>query len=343
MNVHGVAMKNILFGAILALICCAFGASGQSKVGTTSANFLTIPVGPRATGMGGAFVAVANDVTTAFWNPGGLSRLDGNDFTVAHTGWLVGTDLNWLGIAVQLDGDNALAFSINQLDYGTEEITTPDQPTGTGQDWDAQDLAFGVSYARNLTDRFSIGGTAKYISQRIWNESASAFAFDVGLLFRTQYHDLKIGMNIANFGTEMKLNGKDLLQPVDIDPAHAGNNDNIVSSLETKSWTLPLVFTVGVGIDVLSEQSLQWTIAADAVYPNNQTSHVNLGTEATWEDLISIRAGYNSFFKETPEEGLSGGIGLRYSFGALVTRVDYSYMSFGIFNAVSRYSLSITF
>lgn len=335
-------MKKIVV-IIMVVFFGAFRINAQSKVGTTAANFLTIPVGPRATGMGGAFTAVANDVTAAFWNAGGLSRLQSNEFSVSHSGWFVGTSVNWLGLAVKLDDDNALAFSVQQLNYGEDEITTPAQPNGTGEQWDAQDLAFGISYARNLSDRFSIGGTAKYVTQRIWNENASAFALDVGLLFRTQYHDLRIGMNIANFGTELQMDGKDLLQPVDIDPAHAGNNNNIVATINTKSWTLPLLFTVGLGMDVIRSDAFVWTLAADAVYPNNQTAYFNTGTEVTWDDHVAVRMGYNSLFKDSPQEGLSAGIGLKYLLGSVVTKVDYSYMDYGIFNAISRYSLTVSF
>ncbi|MDX9924212.1 MAG: PorV/PorQ family protein [Ignavibacteriaceae bacterium] len=330
---------------IFFLILVAFGVSvyGQSKVGTTAANFLNIPVGPRATSMGGAFVAVANDVTSAFWNPGGLARLEGNEFSASTANWLVDTKLNWIGLAFKLDDDQTVAISLNQLDYGEEEITTATQPNGTGERWDAMDVAFGLSYSRNLTDRFSIGTTVKYIQQRIWNESASAFAVDIGLLFRTQFNGLRIGMNIANFGTEMKLAGKDLLQPVDIDPSNSGNNANIVSSLETDSWTLPLNFQVGVGMELLDNESWKWTVAADALYPNNQTSHLNVGTEIGWSKIVYLRVGYNSLLKEDAEEGLTAGIGLRYELAGVKLGVDYSYMDFGMFNEISRYALTIGF
>ncbi|MGB5847754.1 MAG: PorV/PorQ family protein, partial [Ignavibacteriaceae bacterium] len=152
----------------------------QTKVGTTAANFLTIPVGPRATGMGGAFTAIANDATTAFWNAGGLSRVPRSELTFAYTEWLVETKFNWLGFVFKLDEDNAFSLFVNQLDYGEENVTVPGQEMGTGEKWRAEDIVFGLSYGRNLTDRFSIGGTVKYISQSIWNESATAFAIDVG-------------------------------------------------------------------------------------------------------------------------------------------------------------------
>lgn len=336
-------MNKRIFTIIIFLVVTACEIFAQSKVGTTVANFLTIPVGPRATGMGGAFVAVANDATAAYWNAAGMSRLSNNEFQAVHSDWLVSTSLNWLGVVVKISDDDAIGLSVNQLDYGEEDITTPENPMGTGQKWDAMDIAFSLSYARNLTDRFSIGGSVKYIQERIWNESASAFALDVGLLFTTQFNNMRIGMNITNFGTEMQLDGKDLLQPIDIDPAHAGNNDNIVGSLGTDSWTLPLVFTVGLGLDPIDNEDIKWTVAGDAIYPNNQTSYLNFGTELTWMQLISLRVGYNSLFKEAAEEGLTAGVGLQYDFGPFKARVDYSYMDFGIFDQISKYSLAIGF
>ncbi len=325
-------------------------AYAQTKVGTTAADFLTIPVGPIAAGMGGAYTATANDVTAAYWNAAGLARIGKDEFSANFANWIGGTKLSWFGLNYQIDEDDAVGLSIDQLDYGQTEITTTSQPNGTGQDWSASDLSLGLSYSRMLTDRFSVGGTVKYITQRIWNESASAFAMDIGLLFNTQLQGLRIGMNITNFGTEMKLAGQDLLLPGDIDPAHTGNNKTIASNLQTDSWPLPLLFTVGVGYDVVNTNTWGWTVATDAVYPNNQSSYLNVGTELNWSKILYIRGGYYSLFKQgasntvlknSAEGGLSAGFGLRYDFGAFYAKVDYSYTDFGIFDPINRVSISI--
>lgn len=110
-------MNKKIITLVLAIAATVF-VSPQSKVGITAANFLTIPVGPRATAMGGAFSAFANDATTSFWNPSGLSRMSRSEFTVTTAEWLVGTRLNWIGLAFEFDDDNAVGISINQLDYG---------------------------------------------------------------------------------------------------------------------------------------------------------------------------------------------------------------------------------
>ncbi|MBN1300027.1 MAG: PorV/PorQ family protein [Melioribacteraceae bacterium] len=328
-----VALFSLLAGSLLA----------QNKVGTTAADFLTIPIGPRATSMGGAFVATANDVSAAYWNPGALARVEQSEFSASHAEWILGTDHNWFGVVLKLGDDNAFALSFNQLDYGREEITTELEPGGTGQYWDASDIAISLSYARNLTDRFSIGGTVKYITSNIWNERASAFALDVGLLFTTQFNGLRLGMNIANFGTEMKLDGPDLFEPIDVDPANFGNNPNISGKLETDSWDLPLNFTVGVAMDFLKTEEWLLTVATDAVYPLNTTAFVNVGTEFAWNNLLYLRTGYHSLFEEDSEEGLSAGIGLRYNVSGFNIGVEYSYMDFGQFDNISRYAFSIRF
>lgn len=332
-------MKSII--PVIVVLIFSTAVFSQSKVGTTVANFLTIPVGPRATGMGGAFVAVADDATTAFWNPGGISRISRTELAVTHADWLVETDLNWIGLVFKMDENNAIALAINQLDYGQEEITTELEQNGTGAFWKAQDLSIALSYGRNLTDRFSIGITAKYISQTIWNESATAWALDVGLLFYTPLEGLRLGMNISNFGTEMKLDGDDLLLPADIDPSNSGNNSNISSKLATESWPLPLQFSVGLGYDVFSSEDWRWVMAADALVPNNQTTYGNVGTELMWNNIISLRVGYTSLLKEAAQEGLTAGVGLQYDFGGFFAKIDYSYTDFGIFDEISRFSLSV--
>ena len=316
----------------------------QTKVGTTVANFLTIPVGPRASGMGGAFVATANDASALFWNPGGVSRLTKNEFGVSYSQWLVGTNYNWLGLVYKLDENSTFGVSVNQLDYGTEEITNDLLPDGTGENWSAQDIAIGVTYARNLTDRFSIGGTFKYIRQQIWHESASAFALDIGLLFNTQIEGLRLGMNITNFGTEMKLDGKDLYQAIDNDRKfYSGNNEKIPGSLNTDSWTLPLLYYVGVAYDALKNNDFKVTIATDAVYPNNQNLYLNVGGEATYIDMFSLRAGKNSLFKDDAVEGMSYGVGFKYDFGSVITKIDYSYNDYKRFKQISKVSVSVEF
>lgn len=335
-------MKRIVF-----LVFVAFSLQlihAQTKVGTTVANFLNIPVGPKATGMGGAYIAEANDASALYWNPGGMSRLQRSEFTAAFSQWLVNTNFNWFGLVFKMSEDDAIGFAINQLNYGEEEVTTVDNPNGTGDKFKAEDIAVSVSYARNLTDRFSIGGTVKYIRQQIYHESASAFALDIGLLFYTQIKGLNIAMNISNFGTEMKMEGKDLFQSIDIDKKPlSGNNETIPGNLATDSWTLPLVFTVGVNYNFLETEDFKCRIETDALYPNNNTSYLNVGGEVIYNDMLSVRTGWNSLFMDMPEQGFCAGLGLKLDMGDFYARVDYSYNTFKNFDEISKIGVTVGF
>ena len=95
----------------------------QNKVGTTAAPFLGISVGPRAQAMGSAVVAQATDVSSIYWNPGALARIQESEFMVSRTQWLMGTNFNWVGLNINLGTGTAVGLSLTQLDYGREEIT----------------------------------------------------------------------------------------------------------------------------------------------------------------------------------------------------------------------------
>ena len=45
------------------------------KVGAAGAQFMKIPIGARATGMANTQGAVANDLTSVFWNPAGVADI----------------------------------------------------------------------------------------------------------------------------------------------------------------------------------------------------------------------------------------------------------------------------
>jgi opacity protein-like surface antigen len=317
--------------------------SAQNKVGTTAAEFLTIPVGTKALGMGAAFTSVADDITAAYYNPGSLSRISENQFLTNYSEWLVDTKYSWIGLGVKLSSDDYIVLSVTSLDYGEEEVTTISLPEGTGEKWDASDIAISLSYSRNLTDRFSIGGSVKYIQQKIWNESASSFAADIGLLYKTQVEGLNLGMSISNFGTGMELDGKDLLRAVDIDESYNYNNSTITSNISTDKWELPLIFAVGLSWKYDLWDDLYLTTAADAVIPSNENTYINLGGELQWKDVFFARAGKNSFLKENAEEGFTLGAGLKYELSGLKLSVEYAFLDFGNWSNLNRYSITIGF
>ncbi len=320
-----------------------YGQFGVSKVGTTAAQFLKIGVGARAVGMGGAFVAVADDATAIYWNPAGISRLEKNEAVIIHTNWIADISFDFAGVVIPAGSWGNIGVAVTSLSMPEMKVRTIGEPEGTGERFSAGDLAIGLTYARDLTDRFSIGFNFKYINQRIWHMGASAFAVDAGTLFDTDFYGMKIGMSILNFGGEIGYSGRDLLVYYDLNPDFFGDNERIIAALHTDKWPLPLMFRVGVVADLLKGRDNRLTLSIDAKHPNDNTESVDLGMEYVFREWISIRGGYSSLFLKDSEEGFTLGCGLKHGFGNSQLKLDFAYADFGRLHNAKRLSLSFVF
>ena len=328
----------------LCIVSHAQYSGDVSNVATTAAAFLEIGVGSRAIGMGGAFVATANDASAMYWNPGGIARLEKPELIFVHTEWIAEITFDYAGFVFPLPGIGSVGANITTLNMGEMEVRTIDRQEGTGEFFDASDMAIGVSFATNLTDRFSIGFNAKYIMQRIWKEKSHGFAIDIGTLYNTGVEGLRLGAALTNFGTDMQMTGNDLLVYHDIDPTQLGNNERIFAQMETQSWPLPLNFQFGIAMDLIQSGEHKFTIATDAVHPVDNTESVHLGGEYTFRDMFYIRAGYRNLFLRDSEEGLTAGGGFYTTqLGNFTIGIDYAYANFGRLENAQRFSVCLRF
>jgi hypothetical protein len=312
-----------------------------TKRGTAAAEFLTIPVGARATGMGNAYSASVNDATAIFWNPAGLTALQNGTFTVEHAQWLVDIDFNF-GAVVLPTNLGTFGLAVTSMQAPEMEVTTVDQQEGTGETFDAASYAFTLSYGRALTDRFSLGGSVKYITERIWHSSASSIALDVGTLFVTPFQGIRLGASISNFGSKMQMTGDDLLAVVDVDPNNHGNNESNRAELGTDAFNLPLTMRIGLAGEVFQSANSRLTLAVDALSPSNSEQYVNVGAEVgLLGDLILLRSGYSELFLQDSIHSFSVGGGLRYRFASLNLAVDYAYEAQQYFDGVNRFTFAL--
>ena len=336
-------MKRLINIVLTALLVTPVILSAQSMVGTTAAYFLGIEVGGRSIGMGGAHVASVNDATALFWNPGAITQVSGNEAMFVHSQYLAGTSFDYAAAVFHMGGLGTIGLSATILDYGNLIHTTIQEPDGTGLTFAASDLAVGVSLARAMTDRFSIGGTAKFISQTIWHEKALSVAVDVGTLYRTDFNGLVLGMSISNFGLPMRMTGSDLEHFYDLAEELDGNNGKIVSTLETGYFNLPLVFRAGISMDIFRNETMGMIFAVDALHPNNNYESVNVGIEYELLKKFYARAGRKALFLEDSEEGMTAGFGLLIPMRGLKVRMDYGYEYFGRLKDIQNFSLALDF
>lgn len=314
-----------------------------TKVGTTAAPFLGIGVGARPLALGGAFVSIADDASALYWNVAGVAKQTRPQIIFNHSDWLADINFDYAGIVVPAGYLGTFGVSLTSLSMDDMEQTTEDQPNGTGVEFGVSSVAFGLHYARALTDRFSIGFTGKYIRESIWNSSASGMAVDVGTLFETPFWGLRLGMAITNFGTKMRMAGDDLLIQVDPDPTISGNNERINANLETGRFDLPLNFRFGMSMDVVDTEQSRLTVAVDATHPNDNAESVDAGFEYVFNNFVALRGGYRNLFIEDSEQGFTVGGGINYRLQTFGFLLDYAYEDFGRLENIQKFTIQLLF
>ncbi len=315
-----------------------------TKVGTTAAPFLKIGVGARAVAMGHTFAAEASDLSALYWNPAGLARMPGAQVQLAFTDYLVDVQYNYAAFGTNLGTMGTVAVSLLALDSGEMKVRTVDDPEGTGEEFSVQNLALQLSYARALTDRFSIGATGKYVREQIWHSSASTFAFDLGLLYTLPYERMTLGAAISNFGPKMKMDGRDILFSVDPDGGLGGNVEIVNAEYRMEESPLPLQFRLGLAFRAVETADHRVLVLTDAAHPYDNAEFVNVGAEYRFRDLLALRAGYRNLFDSESEQNLTlgGGLGVRLSRSARV-QLDYAYAAFGRLGNTHWYTLNLAF
>lgn len=344
-------MKSLkIFLTLFSIVLFGSMASAQtfksdvSKKGTTAAPFLSIGQGSRGLAMGSAFVAVVDDPSSMFWNPAGLSDIYGGAAIVDHTRWFAGIQYNYVAGALRLGDMGVLGLSFTASNIDEMNVTTVEEPEGTGETFGVSDIAFSVAYALKLTDKFSIGFNPKIVYQRIWKTSATGAAIDIGVKYATPFEGIILGMSITNFGSKMKLEGNSLLVLYDPDETTEGNNGRIPASLSTEEWALPLNFKFGIAYKALQDESSILTLAIDASHPSDNYESIDLGAEYVFADFLALRGGYKSMFLVDSEEGMTFGIGVKQSVvGALQFAFDYAYQDFGRLKDVQKFTIGILF
>ena len=326
-----------------------------NRNGTTTANFLEIDISSSATAMGGAYVSIVDDVSATFWNPAGLSDISRNEVMFIYQPWIVGIDHVFVGAAVATPSSGTFAFSMNMMDYGDNPVTTVAAQDGTGELYAANDYSFGFSYGRKIVNWFSFGASAKLISSSIWHMKATAAAVDLGVIINTKFlvpgenraKGMKIGMSISNYGTKMRYDGIDLLNPIDITDEH-GNFENVPGIYKTEGWELPLLFRIGMSFQPIAMDRQNMIVAVDALHPNNNSESINIGAEYEYIQpgiaSFFLRGGYKGMYMVNSEYGLTlgGGIKLRMARNQNI-KIDYSYKTMGRLGNVHLYTLGMEF
>ena len=299
----------------------SLGANIFEKVGTFDGQFLKISVGARAAGMGGAFVAVADDASALYWNAAGIARIDPDksELSLNHASWPADLSFDQIGYVFHVKripgafGIHARALSMSPMIETT--AYQPDPNLGTGTEFDAGMMAAGLTYARSFTDKFSAGVTANFIHEGLAEFSQQSFAFDIGTLYDVGTLGMKIGMTISNIGGQIKF-------------------------IEREA-RIPAIFRVGTSATMFQTADQKLVGSFEFSHPPDNSERLNVGAEYGFRRFLFLRGGYNINYDA---EGLAGGVGFHFPASvAGMADIDYAYTDMKELGASHRFSLRFLF
>jgi hypothetical protein len=252
-----------------------------------AAPYLRMGVGARALGMGGAFTAIADDATAAYWNPAGLVKIEHIEATFQYAANMsVDRNLNyfaytqWLGVG---------GLGISWLNAGMDDFTkTDDEGTVLGSG-DYGDNAIMFSYGMEAGD-LMLGGTAKVLHQDIFGETETGFGVDLGGMFEVT-DNVTAGLMIRDIGSQFG----------DVDVPLNWRFGTGVTAMDDR---------LIVGMDIDKTQDLdKFKIHLGAEY----------GMEVHPEYSVFFRSGFNG----VEDQAFTAGLGIRVPY----MQFDYTYIT----------------
>jgi hypothetical protein len=315
-------MKHLGWAYVVAALVPVAGGQAQTGIAKYAGEFISTGVGARALAMGGAFVALANDVTAGYWNPAGLSRINYPEFILMHDsefGSLVNHDYG--AVAIPVGTSTSLGLSIirvgvddiadtrnagvdanGNLTYDPTQFTRVDP--GRVTYFNAADWALYFTYSHRQNETFSYGANVKLIRRDLAEYSAMGIGFDIGFLY-CPFENLSFGANLQDITTTLVA-------------WNTGRNDLI--SPTVKIGSAYFIDLLGGRIAPATDFDIRFENrrSASEAHIGPVSFDFHGGLEYAFRNLIALRAGYSDVKQLT----LGAGVHLPK------LNIDYSFARF---------------
>ncbi|MCZ6633177.1 MAG: PorV/PorQ family protein [bacterium] len=316
--------RNLWIGTILSLIvlCLAPGSApaqglaeelepvlvgGRYRVEGDKGNrlarsgfgFLKLSASARLAGMADANVGTSKDIHTIFLNPAGLVHVDKAAYVASYNQWLVETWLGSAGVAYRT-GFGVWGVTLRTFQYPDVEVTTPLQPNGTGENLDIGAMSIGLSFAKQMTDKFSMGFKLRWAREKLHVTEVTGTTLDIGTLFNTGFKSLRLGLTMNNLGKNLET--------------------------LTEDYRLPFYYDMAIAMELFGEvgDPLYLTGAYEHLFYRDFGERDHLGGELWINNTLALRAGYKFRYhietwslgaglKFSPTEGRNFGVDVSYS------------------------------
>ena len=336
-------MKKTHFAVAMALLATVLSGSlnAAAAAGRVAAPYLELPMSTRATGMGEAFTGIADDDAALYYNPAGIAQLDlnprllhafaglwGHQLRLFGNGFVSGGTWAWtsgssIGISYELIGIDPILRTQALPDGSYDQAYADRNFTFT-----AGGTLLGLSYAWQATKLFSLGGTLKFINQKVDDTDGWGVAVDLGLFTKPQgIPGLSAGLAIQNIGASPDASAP---LPVNLRAGAGYTIDHIFSTPERPVDKLLLGFDLVLPI-----------------VPIDAATNFSFGTEySRWfegNQFVAARVGYRFPDDLGALAGLTVGLGYGMEFPGTLLTLDYAFVPYGDLGVSNRISLTGNF
>jgi hypothetical protein len=338
------------------LVMAVPGHAEMKKVAQSGLQFLKIGVGSQMAAQGEAGIAKVDDINALFWNPAGLALMQENQFLFTYNRWIADIKQSAVAVGLNLGRWGNFGLSCVYMDYGEfyPTVRNPDDQSLTldagflepgnvtgsdyflDTDFKPLDVAVGIAYARQFTDRFWMGWHVRLVHEnlgkgyiqrtdfdgdpleaaKIVENKLTNIATDFGVVYKPGVGGIRFAMAFQNFGPEMKY--------------------------QHEEFPLPVTFRVGLTSDL--SEAFHWKnprhnliLSLDTIKPNDYTQRVHAGAEYIYHRILLLRGGYKFNYDS---ESFAAGFGLRYHVQNVWWSFDASYTRTDRFTSPLRFSIT---
>ncbi|HSC52152.1 MAG TPA: type IX secretion system outer membrane channel protein PorV [Phnomibacter sp.] len=282
-----------------------------------SVPFLRLNHDIRAAGMGDAATALPGSTANHFANPARMMEVQGKGGAqLSYIPWLqnMGNKIAHYSTSGYLHADEKQTFSggFRYFKQGTLKVT--DVNGNTLMESKPGDLAVDLSYARRLSDHWNIGTTFRYINSRIISadisyggySNANTVAADLGVYYQgstnSKGETWYFGTAITNIGGKIAYNESATNQnylPANFSAGGSFKKENgdhqFILTAEMNKLLVPSIQEDGTQPEKSAVSAIfsSWTDATGGFSEEVKEMQWNAGAEYTYQNLLSVRAGYN--------------------------------------------------